>query len=128
MQAFLKSKFHAKASVLSLVLVMSFAANAQSQETPDPQAPDTNSGVNKSIVDKLRDPSRQPYKVEPDSTSNKNTVISVRDLLFERQIAHEKSLIDKFLLGVAILFSIIAMLLFVSLPPQKQNDLSAKTN
>lgn len=99
----------------ALVFGFTFAASAQ-EESPDPQVKEATAGV--TMVDKLKDTGRQPYKVEPD-TSSKDHVISVRDMLFARQVEHEKSLIDKFLLGVAILFSIIAMLLFVSLPPQE---------
>lgn len=93
------------------------------EDAPDPGA---KPGVQSTIIDKLKDKSRQPLKVEPEQA--KTHVMSVRDLLFERQVEHEKNLIHKFLLGVAILFSIIATMLFISLPPQDNDKLKAKPN
>lgn len=114
---FLTKKKNVHLLFLIPALAFSFTGSAIAQEeSPDPQVKEATAGA--TMVDKLKDTGRQPYKVEPD-TSSKDHVISVRDMLFARQVEHEKSLIDKFLLGVAILFSIIAMLLFVSLPPQE---------
>lgn len=112
---FLTKKKNAQLLLLIPALAFHLAAQAQ-EESPDPQVKEP--AVGATMVEKLKDTKREPYKVEPD-TSSKEHVISVRDMLFERQIEHEKSLIDKFLLGVAILFSIIAMLLFISLPPHE---------
>lgn len=44
-------------------------------------------------------------------------IISISDALKQGQIQHEKNLVDKFLLGIAVLFLVIAFLLFNSLPP-----------
>jgi len=116
-----------KKVTLAYALALGFAllglGSFAQEEAPDPgSAPDAKI----TIVDKLKDKSRKPFKVEPEKS--KSQVMSVRDMLFERQVEHEKNLIHKFLLGVAILFSIIAMMLFVSLPPQDNDKLKAKTN
>lgn len=44
-------------------------------------------------------------------------IISISDALKQGQLAHEKNLVNKFLLGIAVLFLLIAFLLFNSLPP-----------
>lgn len=44
-------------------------------------------------------------------------IISISDALKQGQLAHEKNLVNKFLLGIAVLFLVIAFLLFNSLPP-----------
>lgn len=54
--------------------------------------------------------------VESDVESDEE-IISISDALKQGQIQHEKNLVDKFLLGIAILFLVIAFLLFNSLPP-----------
>lgn len=111
------------AYALTIGFVLSPACVLAQEDAPDPGAsPD----AKLTIIDKLKDKSRQPFKVEPEN--NKSSVISVRDMVFERQVEHEKNLIHKFLLGVAIMFSIIATILFVSLPPQDNDKLKAKTN
>jgi hypothetical protein len=118
-----------KRVIIAHALALAFAlmplcALAQ-EEAPDPGV-NADAKSKTTLVDKLKDKSRQPYKVEPDK--NKSSVISIHDMLFERQVEHEKNLIHKFLLGVSILFSIIAMLLFVSLPPQDNDKLKAESN
>lgn len=44
-------------------------------------------------------------------------IISITDALKQGQIQHEKNLVDKFLLGIAVIFLVIAFFLFNSLPP-----------
>ncbi len=105
------------AHALALAFALMPLCTLAQEEAPDPGA---------TILEKLKDKSSEPYKVEPDK--NKSSVISIRDMVFERQVEHEKNLIHKFLLGVSILFSIIAMLLFVSLPPQDNDKLKAESN
>lgn len=112
---------HALALAFALVPLCALAQ----EEAPDPGA-NADAKSQTTLLDKLKDKSREPYKVAPDK--NKSSVISVHDMLFERQVEHEKNLIHKFLLGVSIIFSIIAMLLFVSLPPQDKDKLKAESN
>lgn len=117
----------AKLLLLLLAFTLSFSCAAQAQEeSPDPEVKPAQVGTtpaptSTTMVERLKDSNREHIKVEHDE-SNQGHVISVRDMLFQRQVEHEKNLIDKFLLGVAILFSIISMMLFISLPPE------AKTN
>ncbi|MCW5824636.1 MAG: hypothetical protein KIT34_17695 [Cyanobacteria bacterium TGS_CYA1] len=116
-----------KRVLIAYALAIGFAllplGSIAQEDAPDPGAVP---GAKSTILDKLKDKSRQPLKVEPEQS--KSHVMSVRDMLFERQVEHEKNLIHKFLLGVAIMFSIIATILFVSLPPQDADKLKAKTN
>ncbi len=47
---------------------------------------------------------------------------SVTEILEDQQIAHDKYVVDRFLLGVAIVFALIAAALLFSLPPKRREQ------
>lgn len=63
-----------------------------------------------------------PADAEALTPSEGEEIISITDALKQGQLSHEKNLVDKFLLGIAILFLVIAFLLFNSLPPNSEES------
>ena len=79
---------------------------------------------NKRLPCKSIEPTSSPDKESTKSAeeisgvnSDEVEIISITDALKQGQLQHEKNLVDKFLFGIAIIFFVIAFLLFNSLPP-----------
>ncbi len=48
--------------------------------------------------------------------------VSVNEILEDQQVAHDKYVVDRFLLGVSVVFALIAAALLFSLPPKQREQ------
>lgn len=121
--------FSAMTFAFQIGMSASFSSSALAQESGVIES-STNSTSEKSTdnnesLDKTSDKKQQVEPVEEvdvevevtESPAEKLEVVSITEDIKQGQIRHEKDLVDKFLFGIAVIFFVIAFLLFNSLPP-----------
>lgn len=99
---------------------LGYQASAQTtpEETPKTQADNKEAEESSSKAAESAEPAESVKATEaPVEVVEETEIISISDALKQGQLAHEKNLVNKFLLGIAVLFLLIAFLLFNSLPP-----------
>ena len=118
---------HGKALFLILAMLMVFglsvnvvcaqdeSVSGASVEAASEAKTDKNSKTaEKTQTEEASAPSNEQSALE---SGEGDGIISISDAMKQGQLKHEKNLVDKFLLGIAVIFLVIAFLLFNSLPP-----------
>lgn len=67
-----------------------------------------------------------PHISTPVGDVDVNRFPGLRDFLEDQQNAHDKLIVDRFLLGVAVMFAVIAAALMFSLPPKQREPREQK--
>ncbi len=111
-------------------------APATTPATPATPAPATTAGETKSAATPVpapADSSNEQAVVNESSAGNAHlstpggettsaSFPAFRQFLEDSQNAHDKMIVDRFLIGVAILFAVIAAALYFSLPPKRREQ------
>jgi len=64
----------------------------------------------------------KPHVSTPDGDPETTKLAGFRQFIEDQQNAHDKLIVDRFLLGVAVIFAVIAAALLFSLPPKPREQ------